>query len=567
MSKPGLMRSYLRNLLLPNIVTPEKELTGHFLRQFFQADSTAATETPIVRALAGVAAPMLMAAFWIVTLARGLRPWPAAGIHYVFVLYAFCAMGCVTTLQWDRLFPERMDFLVLLPLPLRGRTIFSSKLRAVALFLALFLFAANIFGTLLIPALAGSRLLSAMVAHGAAVFSAGLAAALAVLALEALVIALAPERWFRYIAPLVQTVLIAAFLTLFLRMGTVMEALPTLLSRSNQSARCFPPLWFLSIYEAGMGGPTATAFAHALVRQAWMCLPVLFGLVILLYPAAWATRRHMALEGTRSARLRDGRLWDAFVHRTVLRMPDARAVFHFMRQTLTRLGRYHVGLSAYAGAGIALSLAFAVRIELGGGMVHLALVTVGVQAVMPLLLLWTVAGLRTAFLLPADLGARWIFRLAGLRTQRVIAIAKLFVLTACCAVIALVVLAQVACGWRGIDLVLQAIFGICCAVLLVDFFFFFEAHVPFTRPLLPGRSSLPMTLALYIFGVPVLVLLMVTLERWADHSAWRAAEACGAVAAVHVLMHWLRALPSHPVSEDAFLDESAEELQTLGLST
>ena len=567
MSKLNLIRSYVRKLLQPHEVSPEKALTVHFFGQFFQSDNPASVETPVVRALAAVATPMLMAGFWIVTLARGLQPWSAAGIHYVFVLYAFCAMGCVTTLQWDRLFPERLDFLVLLPMPLRGRTIFSSKLRAVAAFLTLFLFAANISGTLLIPVLAGWRLPLAMVAHGAAVFSAGIASALGVLALESMVIALTPERWFRYIAPIVQTILIAAFLTLFLRMGTVMEALPTAFSGSNQGARWFPPLWFLAIYECGMGGPTATAFVQSLARQAWTCLPVLFVLVVMLYPAAWARRRHMALEGTRSARLRDGRLWDAFVHRTVLQMPDTRAVFHFMRQTLTRLSRYHMGLAAYAGAGLALSLTFAMGIEITGGMVHVALVRTGVQAVLPLLLFWTVAGLRAAFLLPADLGARWIFRLAGLRTQRVISTTKLFVLAACCAVIALVMMALVVCGWRGSDLVLQAIYGTCCAVLLVDLFFFLEAHVPFTRPALPGRSSLPMTLALYVFGVPVLVLLMVTLERWAGNSPWRAAETCSAAAGVHILMHWLRVLPSHPVSEDAFLDESSEEVQTLGLST
>ncbi len=567
MSKPSVIRPFLRRLLQPTEGLPGKALTAHFLRQFFEASSATEVETPIVRALAAVSAPMLVAAFWIVTLAHGLRPWSAAGIHYVFVIYAFCAMGCVTTLQWDHLFPNRMDFLILLPLPLRGRTLFRSKLFSIAVLLTLFLLAANIFGTLLMPALAGNRFLLAMASHAAAVFLAGTASALAVLALESLVIAVLPERWFRWIAPLVQTVLIAAFLTLFLRVGTVMEALPALLSGSVQGARWFPPLWFLSVYEACVGGPTNTPLVHSLAWRACLCLPLLLCLVLMMYPAAWAKRRRMGLEGARSARLHDGRFWGVFIHPTVLQAPDSRAVFHFVRQTLTRLSQYHVRLAAYAGAGLALSLALAVNVEWHNGMPRFALTSVGTQALMPLLLFWTVAGMRTAFLLPADLGARWIFRLAGLRTQRVVSTAKLVVFCACCGVIVLVVLAMETGGWHGSSIVLQAIYGTCCAVLLVDVFFFFEAHIPFTRPPLPGRSSLPMTLAIYIFGVPALVLLMVTLEHWAGDTLWRTAAACSAAIGLHIVMHWLRGLPSHPVSEDAFLDETSEEVQTLGLST
>ncbi|WP_074654544.1 hypothetical protein [Terriglobus roseus] len=536
------------------------------MRQFFQGGDAGSAETSLVRALAGVAAPMLMAAFWIVTLAGKLSSWSAAGIHYLFVLYAFCAMGCVTTLQWERLFPERIDFLVLLPLPLRGRMIFAAKLRAVAALLLLFLFSANIFGTLLMPALTGRRLLTAMAAHAVAVFGAGAASALAVLALESLVIALVPERLFRYVAPTVQTVLVALFLVLFLRMGVVTEGLPVLFSSQGNVTRWFPPLWFLAAYEVCVGGAAATPYAHLLARQAFLYLPILLACAVALYPTAWVRRQRMALEGTRSATLRDGAVWAGVVHRTVLRTADGRAVFHFMRQTLARLSRYHVGLAAYAGTGIALSLTAAVKVEVRGGSLHVGLIETGAQAVMPLLLFWLVAGLRTAFSLQADMGARWVFRLAGLETRRVITTAKLFVFSGCCALIALVVLTLAGCGWRGVDLALQGVYGLLCAVLLTDLFFYLEAHVPFTRPPLPGRTSLPMTLAVYIFGVPVLLLLMVTLERWTGHHALRVLEAVGGITGVHALMHWLRGLPSHPASADVFLDELTEEIQTLGLS-
>lgn len=541
-------------------------LFRHFFHQLLTGNDTGGSETSLVRALAIIAAPMLMAAFWIVTLARGLLPWPAAGIHFLFVFYSFCSMGCVTALCWERLFPERLDFLVLLPMPLRGRSIFAAKLCAVGAFLSLFLLAANVFGTLLLPALAGLQMvLRAMAAHAAAVFAAGMASALAVLAFESLVVALLPDRWVRYVVPCLQALLVASFLGLFLRVNTVMDALPSLLS-GGRLAQWSPPLWFLCLYEVRVGGPTATALAYTLAWRAFVCLPILVVAATLLYPAAWARRKRMALEGTRSARLRDAHFWEAVIHKTVLYWPDGRAVFHFMRQTLARQSSYHARLAAYAGAGLALGLTVGVRVELSGRAFHLSVSPMGAQATLPLLLFWTIAGLRTAFLLPTELSARWIFRMADLSTRRVISTTKVFVFIVCCAVIALVLLVLKVAGWQGADLWLQCAFGIWCAILLIDLFFYLEAYVPFTRPQLTERSSLPMTLAVYVFGLPVLGVLMVALERWTGHSVWRALAACSVAAAVHFLLRWLRRLPSHPSSEDVFLDELTEAVQTLGLS-
>jgi hypothetical protein len=549
----------------PNPVTV---LTHHFFRLFFQADSStgeSSENTSVVRAIAAVAAPMLMAAFWIVTLSRGMTAWTMAGTHYLFVLYSFCAMGCITTAQWERLFPERIDFLVLLPLPLRPRTLFVAKLRAVGIFLSLFLLSVNLAGTLLLPVLAGRRILPVMFAHAVAVSSAGIASSLAVLALEALVIVLVPERYFQRIAPIVQTLLIAFFLLLFLRIESVGSALQPLLAGDLPQARWFAPLWFLALYESLTGGATATPYAHQLTRYALMSMPALAACVVAAYPAAWARRRHMALEGARSAQIADPAWLTTPMHGVLLRRADQRAIFHFIRHTLARLSRYHVYLAVYCGSGIALALALTARFDVHHG-IHVSIWHSRAQAILPLLLFWAVAGMRGAFLVPADLGARWIFRMAPLRTQQVISTAKLLVFGLCLAVIAAVLIALALCGWSATALLHQAIYGLMAAVLLIDLFFFLESSVPFTRPRIQGENSLPLTLAVYVFGVPVFVLLAVTLERYADPHWWRLALAVLIATGVHVLMHWLRGLPSHPASEDAFLGENDSAVQTLGLS-
>ena len=76
-----------------------------------------------------------------------------------------------------------------------------------------------------------------------------------------------------------------------------------------------------------------------------------------------------------------------------------------------------------------------------------------------------------------------------------------------------------------------------------------------------------MTLATYIFGVPVLISMTLTVERWTGTDPWHVVTVCAAAVVAHCLIHYLRFLPSHPASDDAFLDELSEEIQTLGLST
>ncbi len=550
-----------------------RALTRHFYSGLFRATHNAeVSETTVVRSLAAVAAPVLLAAFWIVLLAphgrvKHLTPWAAAGIHYIFVAYAFSAMGCITTLQWERLFPSRADFLILLPLPIRARDLFAAKLSANAIYLFLFLVASSIFALLLLPTLAYEHYVRAMFAPAIAVVTAALVSPLLVITLEGIVIVLTPQRFYRSVTPVIQTLLITVFLTAFLRLFPVVEHLPMLLNGQNPSAAWIVPLWFEALYETLLGGIPPTAFTTQLAHCALWSVPALLAAVAVTYPAAWYRRHRMALEGERSAQLHDARIWPFLLEPLLLRSTDQRAVFHFIRKTLGRLDRYHTLLALYAGVGLSLSMAQVFSIHSNsGGHLYLSVWKPGAQAALPILLFWTVAGLRVCFLLPEELAARWIFRVAPLNTTRAVTTTKRFVFMLCGFVIVFGITALALCGWSSYDLLFQTLFAGMFAMLLIDLFFFFESSIPFTRPPLPDSTSLPLTLAVFIFGIPASIILMLTVERGVGHSLLRMGEFVAGASIVHLTMHRLRRLPSHPVSDDAFLGETQEEFQTLGLS-
>ena len=95
-------------------------LVDHFFRRFFDNDTLQVdgdTQTTVVRALSIVAVPELVITFFLQLLYTPkpfLRPtWNVIEDHYFFVLFSFVVMGAVSIFEWEMLFPDRLDFLVL----------------------------------------------------------------------------------------------------------------------------------------------------------------------------------------------------------------------------------------------------------------------------------------------------------------------------------------------------------------------------------------------------------------------------------------------------------------------
>ena len=157
-------------------------------------------------------------------------------------------MGVVTTFEWEMLFPDRADFLILLPLGLKARQLFYSKGKALLSFLCMFLVAANLFASIFFPAVSTPRrgnYWHAIYAHGVAVTLSGVFAAFAILAIEGLSMCLLPARWFRAAATILQLLSITFLLVTLLLYPLVGGHLDLLLVGQSSFAGLLPPLWFI----------------------------------------------------------------------------------------------------------------------------------------------------------------------------------------------------------------------------------------------------------------------------------------------------------------------------------
>jgi hypothetical protein len=553
-------------------------LVEHFFRRFFDNDTLQTdgdTQTSVVRALAIVAVPGLMFAFWLQNAYPQRTMWGSIEDRYFFVLFSFVVMGIVAIFEWEMLFPDRLDFLILSPMSIRPSQMLGSKATALGGFIGLFLVGCNLWGMLIMPAITrhvvGANGQARIVgdfwrqlgAHAAAVSMAGLFAALLFVAIGGVLLCVLSARQFRVVSPVVQTVSVMGLVLLLLGYLQYGDAMQDLLSGPLGWMRWQPTLWFLAVYERLLHGDAAPAFARELSGYAYRAVGISASVALATYPVAWARMRRMAIEGGASRRSQPPRWIASFVHR-VVREPGGRAVFHFIGQTITRNNKYQVYLAMYCGTGLAFSVACAVTLHAKGA--GWALSQKGLHALMPLLVFWTVAGLRAAFAFPLNLAAAWVYRVTRVTNAAMnecAEAARRWALLCALGVALCVTTVLLALGWNAREILVELVCGVGLAVLLTDAFFMFLQSIPFARPRMPGKTSLPLMLTLYIGVLPVFLFEMVRLEIALEHSVAKLLFVASGVAAAHAVLLRLSRAPAESEEE---MEGYEGEFQLLNLA-
>jgi hypothetical protein len=540
-------------------------LIAHFFRRFFDNDTVQVdgdTQTTVARAVAVVAVPGMMFAFFLQNRYPRRAMWDAIGDRYFFVLFSFIVLGAVSIFEWQMLFPDRLDFLVLSPLPLRPIQLLSAKAAALIAFLGVFLFGSNAFGVIMLPAVSEGNFFRQIYAQAIAVVMAGAFAALFFLAIGSVLLCVLDSARFRIASPVLQIVSTTALVLLILLYILYGSSTQALLSPPLAGAHYLPPLWFLGIYERLLLGSAAPPFANEMARYAVRATATAAAIVVLTYPLAWTRTRRMAIEGS-SSRHRQAPRWVIKLLQAIVRQPSQRAVFHFIGKTIVRNSSYQVYLAMYCGTGLALALACALRLHTDHGMAHVSLSQRGLHAILPLLLFWLVAGLRTAFAFPLNLSAGWVFRVTGAVVAGCAAAARKWVLMCAAGVMSCVVIGLRIAGWDGRNLAVQVVCGVCLCVFLSDGFFSLLQSVPFSQPRMPGRTSFPLMLTLFVGLFPVFVLWVVHLEMQLERRLIRLLILCLITAVIHAALGALRR-SSEEVEEE--MEGYEGEFQLLGLS-
>lgn len=557
-------------------------LVRHILARFFNNELLGSDdETKRVMQIAcAIALPTLIVSLFLYPAYHAFPPapahrpfWSQVGDHYFYVMYSFIVMGAATVYEWDLLFPDVLDIFVLSVLPVANRRLFFARVLALAIFLCLVQIGTSILGTIFLPMMAEQfNFLRHLPTHFTAVTMSGAFAATFFLSLQGTLLNVVGERIFRRITPLLQGVSIMMLLVVLLLCPTLARSMEPLLTSGNAGVQYFPPFWFLGVYESLLAGPSAPAIFHSLARTGCYALLFMIACTLITYPLAYRQRVRQLIEGSAAA----GRPSAANVpirrllHATILRNPPQRAIFHFISQTVLRSQRQRVTLAMFGGLSVAIALAQMVVLNFSPGRIHLSLLPGGIRSAIPIMVFFTIIGLRSVMSAPVDLRGSWIFSvLIGRPQPGHLAGTNIWI-----TLWALIISLGTALLFHTLSPASmkvprttagQLLMAVGLSVLLSDIFLFSIRTVPFTHLHKSAVSDLPLAVVRYFVLFPMFVAIAVYQEQWIEENPEHLFITLLLFTAVHLLLRRAETKFISQSTLDTPLDLGDEFPQRLGL--
>jgi hypothetical protein len=227
-------------------------------------------------------------------------------------------------------------------------------------------------------------------------------------------------------------------------------------------------------------------------------------------------------------------------------------------------------LAMYGGLGVALALSDLLVFRVGGGHVSPILLQSGIRSAIPILVFWTVAGLRSTLTSPIDRRGAWLFRVIVGRPKAAHLGGTRIWVTLWAAIIGLTAAIVLhALSPRGLQSpsarLDQFLFPIGVSVLLADIFLLSVRSIPFTHIRKSSITDLPLVIVRYVVLFPLLIKILVNNETWIEASSSHLLKAVLFLVAAHLLLLKTEARSLLQSTVDTPSDEIDDFPQRLGL--
>lgn len=497
-----------------------------------------------------------------------------------YVLFSMAVVGLVAVLEWDALFPDRRDYAILTPLPLRLRTIFAAKIAALFLFASLFILAVaglpvvfyplmSVWG--LNPDASLQHFVWMMMVHGIAVFSGCVFIILFFVALEGVLINLLSAKYFRKVSVYVQCLATLAFVCSFFLLPMIPSLLPRWERSNIRLLFALPPMWFLGLYQTLLGSHDDVFLSLARVSLAALALAAIVAATS--YFVCYKRYSQTVFEsstGRRGWRLGITALVRRPFDRLALSDGPERATFYFVIKTLARSAKHRLYFAAYValGLGIVLVGILEMTVHSAHGNLWDAFSRPGAALLsVPLVVsFFMLLGMRIAFAFPAELQANWIFQIADESNGRmcVAGIRKAMIAAGVVPVTAVMFVIYILL-WGVIASVLASLLGVLLLLIVLELLLFSFRKIPFTCSRLPGNISLPASEVIYWIALAFCSYWMISLENRMLHERlpWILAVGVEVIILQRAVVHRNRSF-AHGFRFQ-YEDDPLPAVQTLGL--
>ena len=437
--------------------------------------------------------------------------------EYFFIVLSTVVTGAVAVWRWDSIFPDRRDYVNLVPLPISTKVIFLANLTAILCLAGVLAVDVNAASALLYPLAASSgqetfRYVAQIAGmHVLTVLLASVFSFLAVFATVGVLMAALPYIVFRRISIYLRSLIIVALVSLL----STSFAVPSMIGNLPQTwIRFLPTVWFLGLSQL-LHGSANPALAK-LGSLSWKGLGFLFFTALAGYSMSYRTyfARIPEAAAVISGVRRESVSWlFPLFDRMLLRTPFERAGYRYAIKTLFRSEHHSLVVAGFSALAIVIAsqVLFA---ALSGGELNVGGFPSAEVLSVPLILAYSILlGLRLAFEIPVDLQANWIFRLLAVkRSSECIPLVRKIMLTFVIpwlVAFATPIYAYL-WGWAiaGFHVLIVTLLSLVLAqILLVGY-----RKVPFTCSYPPFRDSAIVTVLSCVLGYFVFVVFISELE-------------------------------------------------------
>ncbi|HET7697326.1 MAG TPA: hypothetical protein VFK57_16550 [Vicinamibacterales bacterium] len=435
----------------------------------------------------------------------------------IFLVMSAGAVGLVSVVLWDTLFPARRDAFVLTPMPVSLPVQMIGRLAGLMALCVVFVIGLNALPSLIFPVVAlgqASAMPRAMLAHFIATAAADVFVFFSVTSLQGIVILGLGRRTAARLASLAQVSSVLILLVSLLFIGGIRGVTVDAFLRGDAAdpvLRFSPSAWFLGLYEylAGTARGVMPALALRGAAAAIVPLAVTIGIYAFGYKRLLARAMETPPRSTRFI----GVTLASWLLRRVIRRPAEQAVAAFVLRAISRSGRHSMLMSIYVGAGLAMMVTFVLPEILRSGASAFAEPSVFALA-LPLVLSAALAvGFRILITIPAEMPARWVFQTTAIEPRRVDAAVHKTMLLVVAVPTALTAAMTAGALWGPRVAAQHAAYCFALAAVLCELMLLRYRGIPLTRPYVPGASQFHLLWALYLTAFTTYTMTSANLER------------------------------------------------------
>jgi len=423
----------------------------------------------------------------------------------LFLLLSAGAIGLVSVVLWDTLFPARRDAFVLTPLPVPVSVQMLGRLGGLMTLCGFFVVALNGIPALTFPFVSSptfARMPRGILGHIVSTASADAFVFFSVTALQGIVILGLGRRWAARLASIAQAGAVLFIMLALLFIGGIREMTTDALVRNDIAdpvLRALPTAWFLALYEVIAG--TERGLMTPLAGKAILAALVPMTVTIAIYAFGYQRLLARAVETPgRSTRTLLASAASRIVRTVFVRKPEEQAICAFVLRAFARSGRHSMLMSIYVGAGLAFIVTAVLPDLIRLGSTALAEPRVAMLA-LPLILSAALAvAVRIIVTIPAEMPARWIFQTSAIAPRRAdAAMHKAMLLIVLPPVLAAAALSA-GLLWGPEWALRHAAYCAGLTLLLCEALLIRYRGVPLTRPYVPGGARIHMLWAAYLFA-------------------------------------------------------------------